>query len=122
VVDMHHEIDFLSSLLFTITIETMVIYGLIRYFYKKEIETKEILFAGVLPSFATLPYVWFIFPLLFVIGSYALYVWTAEISVTLIEVLILYKLLNISLKEAFVLSFFANLASYGIGKIIHILM
>ena len=121
-VDMHHEIDFLSSLLFTITIETMVIYGLIRYFYKKEIKTKEILFAGVLPSFATLPYVWFIFPLLFVIGSYALYVWTAEISVTLIEVLILYKLLNISLKEAFVLSFFANLASYGIGKILHILM
>lgn len=119
---MHYEIDFLSSLLFTITIETMVIYGLIRYFYKKEIETKEILFAGVLPSFATLPYVWFIFPLLSVIGSYTLYVWTAEISVTLIEVLILYKLLNISLKEAFVLSFFANLASYGIGKIIHILM
>ena len=119
---MHYEIDFLSSLLFTITIETMVIYGLIRYFYKKEIETKEILFAGVLPSFATLPYVWFIFPLLSVIGSYALYVWTAEISVTLIEVLILYKLLNISLKEAFVLSFFANLASYGIGKIVHILM
>lgn len=116
---MHYEIDFLSSLLFTITVETMVIYGLIRYFYKKEIPTKEIFFAGVLPSFSTLPYVWFIFPLLSVMGSHALYIWTAEISITLIEIVILYKLLAISKKEALVLSLLANITSYGLGRVVH---
>lgn len=112
-----YEIDFLLSLLQTITIETILLYGMVRFFYRLPIPAKDIIFAGIICSFATLPYVWFIFPIFQIIGSYTLYIWSAEISIALIEMLMIQKLLNISYKQAFVLSSVANLFSYASGFI-----
>ena len=113
--DIGYEVDFLLSLLQTVTIETIVLFFLIRYLYRQPIQTDDILFVGIICSFATLPYVWFIFPLLKMIGSYTLYIWSAEITVALIETMMIRKLLNISYKQALNLSVVANLASWGSG-------
>jgi len=114
--EFHYELYFLSKLVLTITIETTVLYLLIRFWYQKyDIPTYEILFTGFISSFATLPYVWFVFPILTKLISYSFYIWSAEISVTLIETLIIYKILKVSYKEAFTLSFIANLVSFGVG-------
>ncbi len=109
-----YETDFLYSLLLTVTVESIVIYALLFYFYKEKRGLKNILLAGVLPSFATLPYLWFIFPILF-IGNHTLYVVIGELSVTLVEGFILQGVLQIGFKRAFILSIVANFCSYFVG-------
>lgn len=110
-----YEIDFIFALVQTITIETFVLYGMLRYLYKSPIPTQEILFVGIICSFATLPYVWFVFPIIHMMGSYQLYIWSAEVTITLIEMVMVYKILKVGFKEAFVLATVANLASYLVG-------
>jgi hypothetical protein len=80
-----YEIDFIFALLQTITIETFVLYGMLRHLYKSPIPTQEILFVGIICSF------------------------------TLIEMVMVYKILKVDFKEAFVLATVANLASYLVG-------
>jgi len=115
-----YELHFLRALLFTIGVETVVLFVMLRTLYRSGHTRAEILFAGFLCSFATLPYVWFLFPILAKIGSHSLYIWSAEISVTLIESAILYKLLRLGYKEALILSVCANIASYGLGILLHV--
>ena len=87
-----YEIDFLYALALTVSIEAGIIYALLYYFNREKIGLRNILLAGVLPSFATLPYLWFIFPLFF-IGNHTLYLFVGEFSVTLVEAFILYGVL-----------------------------
>ena len=109
-----YEVNFIYSLFLTIIIEGVVIYSLVSYFYKQELKTVDILSITLLPSFATLPYVWFLFPV-FLRDNYTLYLWVAEFFVLIIEMFILSYLLKFSLKNALFLSFSANLISYLIG-------
>lgn len=113
-----YEVEFVYALLLTISLEMITIYATSRWLFKSPLNIKETLYGGILPSFATLPYVWFILPIFF-IGHYHLYVWVAEISVTLIETVIIHQLLSRTLKDSFILSFCANLASFGFGKLIN---
>ncbi|MDQ1243705.1 MAG: hypothetical protein QG565_45 [Campylobacterota bacterium] len=116
--DFAYENHFLTSLAITTSIELSVITLLLYFFgnikmYKKQ----DILIAGTLPSIVTLPYLWFVLPVFF-IGQHFLYVIVGEISVTLAEVFIIYKILNISFKKAFLFSVLANLCSYSFGYFI----
>jgi len=109
-----YEAVFLSSLLFTVFVELCVLYLLIRIRHPKAYSPSQILFAGILPSLTTLPYLWFILPLFF-IGHHTLYVWSGETFVTVIEALFLWHLLGIRIRLALPYSLVANGASFGLG-------
>ena len=113
----YYEYHFLKALCLTITVETTVIVLLCRYMFKSRFSWTTLLFAGIFPSFATLPYVWFIFPLFFP-HNYNAGILFSEITVTLIETLLLYMILKPSWREVFILSVAANATSFGIGWIL----
>ena len=79
-----------------------------------------LVFTGIVCSFATLPYVWFIFP--YLIENQTLYVITAELFAVVVETIIYYYVFKythkLSLKNSFVLSFLCNLASFLVGVLI----
>lgn len=109
-----YEINFLYSLIVTVFIELVVMYGMLSYVFNKNIKISEVLAVGFLPSFATLPYVWFVFPVFFK-EEYALYLWVSEGFVLFVEMFMISYLLKFTLKDALYLSFIANLASYFLG-------
>ena len=54
---------FITTDVLTIAVETAVLFFLMRYVFKKHALTnRQIMFAGIFASFATIPYVWFVFP------------------------------------------------------------
>jgi hypothetical protein len=74
-----------------------------------------LLITGVLASSLTLPYLWFIAPL--ILGDpYALIV--GEILVFLVEAGIYILVLQISLRRALLISLIANLASLVVGLVL----
>lgn len=116
---MLYEYKFLISLAFTIFIETITLYLLIKFFYKYEdakISNSHLVFTGFFSSFATLPYLWFIIPL--VIKTRIQYILFGESFVILLESLIIFFLLRINLKKSFYISFICNILSFLLGSIL----
>ncbi len=88
----------------------------VRYLYrlgKEKVPTAMIVLAGLI-SAATLPYVWFIFPVVFS-ENYMVYVVSSEIIVFIVEAIFYYFFLKIDWKQSFISSFLCNLASYLFG-------
>ncbi len=115
---MHYEINFLKSLLLTVSIETLVL--LILNKTRVLINNQKIsilLITGITASAATLPYFWFIFPLF--IKTKLLYHLSSEISAVLLETFIILGFLRISYKKAFLVSLATNAVSYSLGLLIH---
>jgi hypothetical protein len=116
---MLYEYKFLISLVFTIVIESAALFILIRLLFKKDnkrITNIQLLFAGFLCSFATLPYLWFILPIL--IKTRVPYIIFGEIFVILIESLILFFTLRLDYKKSVTLSMMINLISFILGWIL----
>ncbi len=115
---MLYEYEFLISLVFTLFIETITLYVLIKFFYKNygtKISNSLIIFTGFLSSFATLPYLWFIIPLF--IKTRIQYILFGESFAILLESLIIFFLLRVNLKKSFSISFICNILSFLIGLI-----
>jgi hypothetical protein len=115
---MLYEYKFLVSLAFTLFIEIITLYILIKYFFKYDgakISNSLLFFTGFLSSFATLPYLWFIIPLF--IKTRIEYILFGESFVIILESLIIFFLLRISLKKSFTISFICNILSFLIGLI-----
>jgi len=116
---MNYEVDFLKSLVLTIFVETIVLLLLIKVFFKEpKTKTWIIILAGITASFATLPYLWFIFPLF--LKSKVLYKFVSEVSAILIESLIYFGFLRIEYKRAILISIICNSISYLSGMIINL--
>jgi len=116
---MLYEYKFLISLLFTLFVEIIILFVLMNFLFKKEkkrITNSLLLFTSFLCSFATLPYLWFIVPLLITTRVY--YVLFGEIFVIFIESLIIFFMLRISYKKSIILSFICNLLSFLLGLIL----
>lgn len=114
--DNFYEIEFLKALFITISIETLVLFILLRkvpYFRKQNIPNLKILYTGILSSFATLPYVWFIFPAF--ISSQTGYIITSESFAVIAETIIFYTFLKTRFRNAFILSLLCNVVSFTIG-------
>jgi len=106
------EMVFLISLLLTLIIEIPILFIFIKYIFKKnKIALKKIIIAGVIASALTLPYLWFIMPP-FIKSNYLL---IGESLVIIAETLIYFYLLDLDLKRSFIISLFANVASFLIG-------
>ena len=110
---------FFLNLIITLLGEISLLFFLTRKYFKiktKTIPSSRLLFAGILTSFSTLPYLWFVLPT--IISSYSLYTLTGETFVIITETIIYHFVLRLSLKKSFTLSFLCNLFSFLLGKII----
>ena len=106
---------FVLSLLLTLLVEIPVLLAAARYLLRIKVQTKEILYWGFFVNLFSFPYLWFVFPLF--ISSHN-YIYIGEGLVVLIESIILMKVLKTNLKNTFILSLIANLASYLTGIVL----
>jgi hypothetical protein len=112
-----YEILFLKALFVTISVEVLVLFALIKTIFKKiQLTNTIILFAGVVASFATLPYLWFVLPQF--LSNRIAYIVIGELSVVLIESLIYFFFLKIKYTYSLLLSTACNLCSFLFGLII----
>jgi hypothetical protein len=112
---MSYGLLFFFSLLFTISIEIVVLLFVIKKIFKIEVKTKEIFYWGLFVNLFSLPYLWFVFPFFISPDNYVL---IGEILIILIESLILLKVLRIKFKKVVFLSIIANITSYLVGLMI----
>lgn len=116
---MLYEYKFLISLAFTLFIEIITIYVLVKCFCGDDgakISNSLLFFTGFLSSFATLPYLWFIVPLF--IKTRIQYILFGESFVILLESIIIYFLLRVNLKKSLSISLICNILSFLMGLIL----
>lgn len=102
-----YELEFLIALILTVSIELVSIFFLTKGFYKKEqFSIRDIIWAGGLPSMATLPY--------FIVNRH-IYLISVEVFAVIVESFIIALILRIDLKQGFLLSFVANIISAMLG-------
>jgi len=110
-------IKFWIAWLLTIFIETLVLFIIVKLFFKKDkISNLRILLVGILASTITLPLLRFVVPLFITDGMWYAVIW--ELLVTLIEVFIIKYWLKISWWKAILASVVCNLCSYALGLLI----
>ena len=114
---MNYELLFLKSLALTIFIETVVMVIYFQYIVKlKEIQVSRLLVTGFIASFASLPYLWFIFPNF--IDQKIAYVIIGESFAILVETMIIGAILRIKFMKSFACSLACNLISFFTGLMI----
>lgn len=113
---MTYEQSFITSLAITLLVEIPIVFLLVKYVYKK-IDKKGIIFASIVASALTLPYLWFILP--FYLSDRMMYLIFGELIVLTVEALVYLRVLGLSFKQAMAVSFFANLISTVVGLIIN---
>jgi len=112
-----YEQQFLKILALTIAIETTVLFVLFKVFFTKiEIKNYLLFLTGIIATFATLPYLWFIIPVF--IKSKIWYHLFGEIFVTIIESFIIMAFLRIKYSMALFVSIVCNVSSYIIGLLL----
>lgn len=110
-------VKFWIAWLLTILIETLVLFAIVKLFFKKDkISNLRILLVGILASTITLPLLRFVFPLFINDGVEYVVIW--ELLVTLIEVFIIKYWLKVSRWKAIITSVACNLISYLLWLII----
>ena len=115
---MDYELLFLKSLSLTIFIETLVLILFFRLVIRNEnISMYRLLSAGVIASFATLPYLWFVLPNY--LDEKIWYVIVGESFAVFMETFILGAILKIKLARSFFSSLACNLISFLIGIMIN---
>jgi len=93
-----------------------MLFAMVRFALRlRTIGTVRLCIAGVLASCLTLPYLWFIAPVILE-GVYAIIV--GEIVVFLVEAGIYVLVLQISIRRALLVSFIANLVSLVVGLVL----
>jgi hypothetical protein len=116
--NMAYEMSFLKALLLTVGIETIVLFILFKLVFKSpDIKYWLLILTGILTSFSTLPYLWFILPLF--IKERLSYTVISEVTAILIESVIVYGILKISYKKSLMASVTCNMASFLTGLFIH---
>lgn len=114
---------FITSFVFTITVETILLFLLVRFVFKikkSRISAKEIIFAGFFASFATIPYVWFVFPYLaqWPRGVSIIY---SEAFAFIVEALFYNLFLKLDAKKSVMVSAICNLSSFSLGRLLRFL-
>lgn len=114
---MDYEWLFLKSLALTIFIETLVMVLYFRFIdCNKEIKISRLLLTGFIASFATLPYLWFIFP--YFVHQKTGYAIVCESFAVFAEAIIIEAILRTKFLKSLLCSFACNTTSFLIGLII----
>ena len=114
--DTTYEIQFMKALLFTVSIETAALLLISKFLFKTEMQSiskLNLIFVGVLCSFATLPYVWFVFPAFF--HQTTIYILCVETFAFVVEAFIYYFALKLSIEKSFIVSLICNAVSFFTG-------
>ena len=107
-------IKFWIAWILTILIETIVLFAIVKLFWKKDqISNWRLILIWILASTITLPLLWFVFPLFVVDETIYMVVW--ELAVALIEIFIIKYWLKVSRWKAIIASVVCNLCSYLFG-------
>ena len=116
---MDYELLFLKCLLLTILIETFVLIVYFRLFVKQqETGISRLFITGFIVSFATLPYLWFIFPNY--IDQRIWYMIISESFAVLVEAIIIEAILRTKLIQSLLCSLTCNMVSFLAGLIINL--
>jgi hypothetical protein len=114
-----YETQFLIALLITLAVETSLLLLVVRLMFRlpaAQLGSGVILFAGILASSATLPYVWFVVPAF--IGSYRPFVVVSEGLVLVAETVMLMFILRLRIGRALAAAAICNVTSFAIGEIV----
>ena len=108
---------FLTSLSFTVVVETFVLFVLLTYvFRKRELTKLQIIEAGFFATFSTIPYVWFVFP--YILAWPGGVVYWSEPFAFIVEA-IFYKLfLRLEWRVALAVSLLCNATSFFLGPLL----
>lgn len=112
--------QFLLALLVTVIIETLLLFTMVRYYFKIDRSTLSdnlILFAGAFSSSLTLPILWYLLPVFIV--NYSHLALVGEAFVILAETVIYCSVLKLYLKRSFFISIICNLTSFSAGMIFY---
>lgn len=112
--------QFLLSWAFTIVVETAVFIALVRIGFKiprKRISTTKLLLGGLFASSITIPWVWFVFPVLFY-SSITVAVAIGEAFAFVMEAIFYVFAFEFSVRRAILISLVANAASFLLGLIV----
>ena len=110
------QILFLKEWVLTIAIESLVLFVIIRLWFKipkTTLSNALLVFAGIYCSATTLPYLWFVLPSF--LHSYSVFLVVGETLVFLVEAIFYYFVLNIGLRRSLLVSFVCNSASLAVG-------
>ena len=100
----------------TLIIEVPILFFVVRFFYRnKKLNSKKIIFTGIIASSLTLPYLWFVLSP-YILSNY--YIYIGEFLVFLFEALVYYHFLELKFSECFFVSFICNFVSLFLGLII----
>lgn len=111
---MTYETYFLHALLITLLTELGVALLVLRYGYKKQISANHVLVIFI-ASLLTLPYFWFILPRYL---SGMPYIAIGELCIVIIEAVLYWRLMRVTLIQALVVSLVANSTSIIAGFLI----
>ena len=116
---MIYHLLFLKSLIYTIVIEAVCLLLLFGLYFKKlySFHLLLLIFTGIICSFATLPYLWFVFPNF--IKQRTLFLITGELFVVLVESLMITGILRIKYKHAIMISLICNAISFLSGFLLN---
>lgn len=103
------------ALAINLVIETPIVWALIRRFEKATSGPSASVLWCVIANLLSLPYLWFVLPLFM---SRQVLIPVGELFVWLIEALVYYKALKLSVKRALLASLVANVASFVLGKVV----
>jgi hypothetical protein len=115
---------FLFALVLTIFIESIILWIFIRKIFKFKdgrFSTSNIIFAGIMASFSTIPYVWYVFPIL-IYWSFKLSLILSEIFAILVEAIFYRFYFDMKFRYSLLISFVCNLSSWGLGYLFEILL
>jgi len=113
---MDYEILFLKALAITVLVETLVLLLIARLALKSPASLFRLIFAGIICSAATLPYLWFIFPR--ILHDRTAMIVIGELSVVLAEAGLYLLILGVDWKKAFIFSACCNSASMAAGLLV----
>jgi hypothetical protein len=107
---------FFVALVITFFIEIPLLFLTVKYILKNKVFTNlRIIETGLIASGFTLPYVWFVIPLV-INGRNTIFI--SELFAVIIESILYKILLDIKSKQALLLSLGLNTLSYFIGKLV----
>ena len=109
---------FITSLGFSIFVETIVLMVILKVITKHtNLPLRQILIAGIFSTFATIPYVWFVFPNMFdwPRSTALLY---SEPFITIVEAVFYSLFLKTNWKTSLIVSIAANLTSFFLGPLL----
>lgn len=114
-----YEVTFLYALMMTVSIETAILFLLMRFCFgytKEKLSNSTLIYTGVLASTATLPYLWFVLPA-FIHSRLQLIVY-GEMGVIVFESVVYLKYLKLKWQLALLLSIICNLSSMIMGRLL----